>query len=127
MYYRSLHYSAEYTALYVVQQQHGEDRADSGLVADKRQTSPLTSVIVNLQKNEQKKKKNHKEEQEENDQKAEDTQTMQNLIAQLSSNPNKSEAEQAKFAALLEAQNKMFELGVSTKDAVKLVPELWKF
>ena len=57
----------------------------------------------------------------------EDTQTIQELIAQLSSNPNKSEAEESKIAGLLKAQNKMFELGVTTKEAIKLVPELWKF
>ena len=87
---------------------------------------------------EQKKKKYQKKEEEEIDQKKkeeeeeenkeeEDTQTIQELIAQLSSNPNKSEEEEAKIAGLVKAQNKMIELGVTTKQAIKLVPELWKF
>ena len=68
-----------------------------------------------------------KEEEEEENKEEEDTQTIQELIAQLSSNPNKSEEEEAKIAGLVKAQNKMIELGVTTKQAIKLVPELWKF
>ena len=76
---------------------------------------------------EQKKKKYQKKEEEEENKEEEDTQTIQELIAQLSSNPNKSEEEEAKIAGLVKAQNKMIELGVTTKQAIKLVPELWKF
>ena len=95
-------------------------------------TLVITKVITEekeklLDVEEEEEEEEEEEKEEEENKEEEDTQTIQELIAQLSSNPNKSEEEEAKIAGLVKAQNKMFELGVTTKKAIKLVPELWKF
>ena len=57
----------------------------------------------------------------------EDTQTMDELIAHFKMIPNRSVAEECKLRGLLDAQAKMAEEGVTTKEAVTMVPSLWKY
>ena len=57
----------------------------------------------------------------------EDTQTMEELIAHFKMIPNRSVAEECKLRGLLDAQAKMAEEGMTTKEALTMVPSLWKY
>ena len=57
----------------------------------------------------------------------EDTQTMEELIEHFKMIPNRSVAEECKLRGLLDAQAKMAEEGMTTKEALTMVPSLWKY
>ena len=57
----------------------------------------------------------------------EDTQTMEELIEHFKMIPNISVAEECKLRGLLDAQAKMAEEGMTTKEALTMVPSLWKY
>ena len=66
------------------------------------------------------------EEQAPQDQ-AENTQSIDELIEEISTITDKSTAEEEKLAGLLQAKDKMATYGLTTRDAVKSVPSIWDF
>ena len=57
----------------------------------------------------------------------ENTQTIDELIEEISYIPDKCTADEEKLAGLLQAKDKMATDGLTTRDAVKSVPSIWDF
>ena len=58
---------------------------------------------------------------------AENTQSIDELIEEISSIPDKCTADEEKLARLLQAKDKMATDGITTRDAVKSFPSIWDF